>query len=144
MNQKNHRLLKKTYVEKEKELHHMKQDMIVILDMGATDNPRIARAVRDLGVYSEIYNFDLTGEELKKLPNVKGVIVNGGPNNVVDGVKIDVDPTIYEQEASHYGGRPPCKVRNCSRGLGLRTTKRLRLSSTSSFSMSARQRLTGI
>lgn len=74
----------------------MKQDMIVILDLGSRENTRIARLVRDLGVYSEIYPHDITKEELEALPNVKGIIVNGGPNNVVDGAKIDVGNHVYE------------------------------------------------
>lgn len=74
----------------------MKQDMIVILDLGNTDNTGLARAIRDLGVYSEIYPHDITLEELKKLPNVKGIILNGGPNRIVDGVSIDVRPELYE------------------------------------------------
>ena len=49
-----------------------------------------------MGVYSEIYPHDITAAELKALPNVKGIIINGGPNNVVDGVSIDVLPEIYE------------------------------------------------
>jgi len=49
-----------------------------------------------MGVYSEIYPHDITAEELKTLPNVKGVIINGGPNNIVDGVAIDVLPEIYK------------------------------------------------
>lgn len=73
----------------------MKQDMIVILDLGSTENTRIARAIRDLGVYSEIYPHDITLEELQKLPNVKGIILNGGPNNVIDGKAIDVCAEIY-------------------------------------------------
>ena len=56
----------------------------------------LARAIRALGVYSEIYPHDITVEELKKLPNVKGIIINGGPCNIVDGVAIDVNPSIYE------------------------------------------------
>ena len=67
----------------------MKQDMIVILDLGSTDNTRLAREIREVGVYSEIYPHDITAEELKKLPNVKGVIINGGPNHIVDGARID-------------------------------------------------------
>ncbi|MDU4974152.1 MAG: glutamine-hydrolyzing GMP synthase, partial [Hungatella hathewayi] len=67
----------------------MKQDMIVILDLGSTENTRLAREIRAVGVYSEIYPHDITAEELKKLPNVKGVIINGGPNHIVDGVRID-------------------------------------------------------
>ena len=74
----------------------MKQDMIVILDLGSTENTVIARAVRALGVYSEIYPHDITAEELKALANVKGIIINGGPNRGVDGVEIDVRPEIYE------------------------------------------------
>ena len=74
----------------------MKQDMIVILDLGSHENTVLARAIRALGVYSEIYPHDITKEELQALPNVKGVIINGGPNNVIDGVEIDVLPEIYE------------------------------------------------
>ena len=74
----------------------MKQDMIVILDLGSHENTVVARAVRALGVYSEIYPHDITAQELKALPNVKGIIINGGPNNVIDGVEIDVLPEIYE------------------------------------------------
>ena len=72
----------------------MKQDMIVILDLGSHENTVVARAIRALGVYSEIYPHDITAEELKSLPNVKGIVINGGPNNVIDGVEIDVNPEI--------------------------------------------------
>lgn len=74
----------------------MKQDMIVILDLGSTENTVLARAIRKLGVYSEIYPHDITKAELLALPGVKGVIINGGPNHIVDGVRIDVQPEIYE------------------------------------------------
>lgn len=74
----------------------MKQDMIVILDLGSSENTKLARDIREMGVYSEIYPHDITAEELKGLPNVKGIIINGGPNNIVDGAEIDVRPEIYE------------------------------------------------
>lgn len=73
----------------------MKQDMIIILDLGSHENTVLARAIRALGVYSEIYPHDITAEEIKKLPNVKGIIINGGPNHIIDGVAIDVSPEIY-------------------------------------------------
>lgn len=73
----------------------MKQDMIVILDLGSHENTVLARAIRALGVYSEIYPHDITVDQLKALPNVKGVIINGGPNNVIDGVAIEVNHEIY-------------------------------------------------
>ena len=70
--------------------------MIVILDLGSHENTVVARAIRALGVYSEIYPHDITVEELKALPNVKGIVINGGPNNVIDGVVIDVNHAIYD------------------------------------------------
>ena len=73
----------------------MKQDMIVILDLGSTENTVLARQIRDLGVYSEIHPHDITAEELGKLENVKGIILNGGENRVVDGVAIDVLDEVY-------------------------------------------------
>ena len=73
----------------------MKQDMIVILDLGSTRNPELAREIRDLGVYSEIYPHDITADELKSLENVKGVVLNGGENRVVDGMPVDIDTDLY-------------------------------------------------
>lgn len=73
----------------------MKQDMIVILDLGSTENTVLAREIRALGVYSEIYPHDITGNELKGIPNVRGIIINGGPNHIVDGIRIDVNEEIY-------------------------------------------------
>ncbi len=73
----------------------MKQDMIVILDLGSTENTVLARAIRDLGVYSEIHPHDITVAELKALNNVKGIVLNGGENRVVDGVEVKVKDEIY-------------------------------------------------
>lgn len=76
----------------------MKQDMIVILDLGSHENAKIARSVRALGVYSEIKAHDITLNELKALENVKGIILSGGENNIIDGKEIDVLPEIYSSE----------------------------------------------
>ena len=89
----------------------MKQDMILILDLGSEENPRLAREIRALGVYSEIHPHDITADELAALPNVKGIILNGGPNRVVDGVEIDAAKEIYNAPvpvllADHKGDQP--------------------------------------
>lgn len=73
----------------------MKQDLIVILDLGSTQNTVLAREIRALGVYSEIHSHDITLEELKALPNVKGIILNGGENRMVDGKEVEVRTEIY-------------------------------------------------
>ena len=74
----------------------MKQDMIVILDLGSTENTTIARKIREMGVYSEIHPHDISPDELKKLENVKGLILNGGENRVVDGAAVDINPVLYD------------------------------------------------
>ncbi len=74
----------------------MKQDLIVILDLGSTQNTVIAREIRDLGVYSEIHPHDITAEELKAFDNVRGIILNGGENRIVDGKPVEIREEIYE------------------------------------------------
>jgi GMP synthase (glutamine-hydrolysing) len=69
--------------------------MIAILDLGSTKNTILARAIRALGVYSEIHPHDITPDALKALPNVKGIVLFGGENRNVDGKDVDVDPAIY-------------------------------------------------
>ena len=87
----------------------MKQDMILILDLGSEENPKIAREIRAMGVYTEIHPHDITADELAALPGVKGIILNGGPNRVVDGVAIDASEAVYGAglpilKADHKGG----------------------------------------
>ena len=73
----------------------MKQDNILVLDLGSSENTTIARWIRDLGVYSEIHPHDITAEDIQNLKTVKGIILNGGKNNIVDGEAIDVLDEIY-------------------------------------------------
>ena len=48
-----------------------------------------------MGVYTEVHPHDITAGELAALPGVKGIILNGGPNRVVDGVEIDASAAVY-------------------------------------------------
>lgn len=73
----------------------MKQDLIVIVDLGSTENTVLAREIRALGVYSEIHPHDITVAELQALGNVKGIILNGGENRVVDGQAVEVREDVY-------------------------------------------------
>ena len=76
----------------------MKQDMILILDLGSEENARLAREIRAMGVYTEIHPHDISEAELNALPNVKGIILNGGVNRVVDGVAIDASKAVYDSD----------------------------------------------
>ncbi len=69
-------------------------DKIVILDFGSQYNQLIARRVRELGVYSEVVPFNVSLEELNK-PEVKGIILSGGPNSVYDENSPQVDPALF-------------------------------------------------
>ena len=89
----------------------MKQDRILIIDLGSTKNTYIAREIRALGVYTEIHPHDLTSDELKNLQNVKGIILNGGVNRIVDGVEIDASHALYNAgvpvlSVDHKGAKP--------------------------------------
>ena len=64
-------------------MNNSKLETIVILDYGSQYTQLIARRIRELNIYSEIYNHDISLEKLK-LKNIKGVILSGGPNSVYD------------------------------------------------------------
>lgn len=56
--------------------------MIVILDFGSQYTKLIARRIRELGVYSEIFPWDISFQDLlNKEP--KGIILSGGPASVL-------------------------------------------------------------
>lgn len=89
----------------------MKQDMILILDLGSEENTVLAREIRDMGVYTEIHAHDISKDELGALPNVKGIILNGGKNRIVDGREIDAGDCVYScglpiLSLNHKGSAP--------------------------------------
>lgn len=64
----------------------MRQETILIVDLGGTENSVLARMIRGMGVYSEICAHDITPDEIARMPQVKGLIFAGGPNRIIDGV----------------------------------------------------------
>ncbi|MBQ5972765.1 MAG: glutamine-hydrolyzing GMP synthase, partial [Oscillospiraceae bacterium] len=60
----------------------MKQDMILVIDLGSAENSALARAIRALGVYSEVHPGDLSAAALEALPNVKGLVFLRGEDGV--------------------------------------------------------------
>ena len=89
----------------------MEQDKILIIDMGSTRNTYVAREIRELGVFTEIHHHDMTAEALGKITKVKGIILNGGPNRVVDGVAIQASEALMNAgvpvlSVDHNGSAP--------------------------------------
>ncbi|MCP5173325.1 MAG: glutamine-hydrolyzing GMP synthase [Pseudomonadales bacterium] len=57
---------------------------ILILDFGSQYTQLIARRIREVGVYCEIYAWDITDEDIRAFdPN--GIILSGGPESVTGG-----------------------------------------------------------
>ncbi len=57
-------------------------DCILILDFGSQYTQLIARRVRELGVYSEVFPFDTAVANITKLAP-KGIILSGGPDSTL-------------------------------------------------------------
>jgi GMP synthase (glutamine-hydrolysing) len=58
-------------------------DRVLILDFGAQYTQLIARRVRELGVYSEIYSCDVDPAQIERFAP-KAIILSGGPESVYD------------------------------------------------------------
>ncbi len=56
-------------------------ERILILDFGSQYTQLIARRVRELGVYSEVYNYDTRSEKIMQF-KPRGIILSGGPQSV--------------------------------------------------------------
>ncbi|BCD62663.1 GMP synthase (glutamine-hydrolysing) [Nitratiruptor sp. YY08-26] len=73
----------------------MKQVPIVILDFGSQYTQLIARRLREVGVYCEIYPFFEDIEKIKE-KSPQGIIFSGGPASVYEPDAPRVDKAIYD------------------------------------------------
>lgn len=53
------------------------QELILVLDFGSQYNQLITRRIREMGVYSELHDHEISIEEIKRM-NPKGIILSGG------------------------------------------------------------------
>ena len=63
-----------------KDIH---QHRILILDFGSQYTQLIARRVREIGVYCELWAWDVTEEQIREF-NPSGIILSGGPESVTE------------------------------------------------------------
>ena len=69
-------------------------DRILILDFGAQYTQLIARRVRELGVYCEIYAWDVAMADIEAF-GPKAVILSGGPESVYQGEAPAAPPAVF-------------------------------------------------
>lgn len=72
----------------------MDKELVIILDFGGQYNQLIARRLRELNVYCEIYPYDIEYERFMA-KNPKGVIFTGGPSSVYAQNAPKCDERIY-------------------------------------------------
>ena len=69
----------------------MSQDIhrhrILILDFGSQYTQLIARRVREIGVYCEIYAWDATEANIRKF-GASGIILSGGPESTTEQLSL--------------------------------------------------------
>jgi GMP synthase (glutamine-hydrolysing) len=75
------------------------QDKILILDFGAQYTQLIARRIREIGIYCEIWAWDHDPEEIARFAP-KGIILSGGPESTTEGESPRAPQRVFD------GGSP--------------------------------------
>lgn len=75
---------------------------ILIIDFGSQVTKLIARRVRDIGFYSEIFNHSITIEKVKKF-NPAAIILSGGPASVNSDNAPDISSEIFNLDIPILG-----------------------------------------
>lgn len=68
---------------------------ILILDFGSQYTQLIARRIREIGVFCEIFSCECGSEEIKRF-NPKGIILSGGPESVTSGDTPRAPTCVFE------------------------------------------------
>ncbi len=71
----------------------MSKKKVLIIDFGSQVTKLIARRVREMGVYSEIINYN---EDLTKIKNADAIIFSGGPSSVSAENAPDISNEIFK------------------------------------------------
>ena len=78
------------------------QHRILILDFGSQYTQLIARRVREAGVYSEIYAWDITEADIRAF-NPSGIVLSGGPESVTESDSPRAPEVVFELDVPVLG-----------------------------------------
>ncbi len=92
-------------------------DKILILDFGSQYTQLIARRVREVGVYCEIYPWDVSSQDVEDF-NARGIILSGGPESTIGADAPAAPDSVFklgipvlgicygmQTMAKHFGGK---------------------------------------
>ena len=82
-----------------KNIHHHR---ILILDFGSQYTQLIARRVREIGVYCELWAWDVTEEQIREF-NPTGIILSGGPESVTEAGSPRAPQYVFEANVPVLG-----------------------------------------
>jgi GMP synthase (glutamine-hydrolysing) len=78
------------------------KELILILDFGSQYTQLIARKVRELGVYCEIYPYNISIDAIRSM-NPKGIILSGGPASINEENAPSCEKEVFEFGAPVLG-----------------------------------------
>ncbi len=73
----------------------MIEERVLVLDFGSQYTRLIAKAIRELEVYSEVASPAITAEEIQRR-RPRALVLSGGPQSVYEDGSPQLDPQIYE------------------------------------------------
>lgn len=73
----------------------MIEERVLVLDFGSQYTRLIAKAIRELEVYSEVASSAITAEEIRHR-QPRALVLSGGPQSVYEDGSPQLDPRIYE------------------------------------------------
>ncbi len=73
-----------------------KHETIAVLDFGSQYTQLIARRIREQGVFSTILPYSIDVNVLHNKPQIKGIILSGGPSSVYDANAPQISPDLLQ------------------------------------------------
>ena len=83
-------------------IHDIHNHRVLILDFGSQYTQLIARRIREIGVFCEIYPYDVKDQEIKKF-NPKAIVLSGGPETVTTDNSPKCPAVIFEMNIPVLG-----------------------------------------
>ena len=82
--------------------HDIHQHRLLILDFGSQYTQLIARRIREIGVYCEIWPWDVSQEEIAEF-KPRGIVLSGGPESATTGTGPEAPEIVFDMQVPVLG-----------------------------------------